>query len=672
MNPGMNPNRRTFLMLVGTAAASRFARAQYVLPPQAPPKETFPPTPAQAAEINRKLASLDSALKALKANNTSVDLIAEVEIFHKAGTWIGRFGEYYGEDVVSQINALLDMGLERASDVQSGKAPWKTQTGPVIRAYQSHIDDSVQPYIAYVPESYRPGRPTRLDVVIHGTNRGMVEVQFMSHKQIVSGSMPVPPVDFLEIEVLGRTNNAYRWAGETDVFEAVAATRKHYTVDENRITLRGFSMGGSGTWHLGLQHPDHWAAIEPGAGFNDTRDTLFWMVPQDIGEMPNLPSYQLKTLHIYDSWGYALNAFQLPTAAYTGELDGLSNLINVRNELVKSDIHFHREGLNWFTNDIPMIMLVGRNTPHRWEPHSRERANEYIDAAAKKGRTNPDHIRFVTYTTRFNRCFWVAVEGLDQHYERAEVDATRSKDDSTMHLRTKNVSALTLKTPGIKKIEIDGHSIAASGAELKLVKRGGAWAEGEHTGMHKRPGLQGPIDDAFYASFLCVRPTGQTGNDMVGRYAQETLVNFTDDFAKFFRGDARIKDDKDVTAEDMAQHHLILFGDPESNSMMKRVLAQLPIQWDTRQLVVGGHTYNAANHTIAMIHPNPLVPAKYVVLNSGHSFHHNEMAATNASLFPRFGDFAVLSLHQPVDEQVESEVVTAGYFDEDWKLALRA
>jgi hypothetical protein len=48
------------------------------------------------------------------------------------------------------------------------------------------------------------------------------------------------------------------------------------------------------------------------------------------------------------------------------------------------------------------------------------------------------------------------------------------------------------------------------------------------------------------------------------------------------------------------------------------------------------------------------------------------MAATNASLFPRFGDFAVLLLRQPVDEQVESEVVTAGYFDEDWKLALRA
>jgi len=72
----------------------------------------------------------------------------------------------------------------------------------------------------------------------------------------------VPPADFLRIEVLGRTNNAYRWAGETDVLEAVAAATRSYAVDEKRIVLRGFSMGGSGTWHLGLQHPDRWVAIE--------------------------------------------------------------------------------------------------------------------------------------------------------------------------------------------------------------------------------------------------------------------------------------------------------------------------------------------------------------------------------------------------------------------------
>jgi hypothetical protein len=30
---------------------------------------------------------------------------------------------------------------------------------------------------------------------------------------------------------------------------------------------------------------------------------------------------------------------------------------------------------------------------------------------------------FVTYTTRYNRDYWISVDGLDKHYERADVDA---------------------------------------------------------------------------------------------------------------------------------------------------------------------------------------------------------------------------------------------------------
>jgi hypothetical protein len=63
-------------------------------------------------------------------------------------------------------------------------------------------------------------------------------VQFLSQNHITSDEpQPVPPPDFLQIEVFGRTNVAYRWAGETDVFECVEAARKNYEVDENRITL---------------------------------------------------------------------------------------------------------------------------------------------------------------------------------------------------------------------------------------------------------------------------------------------------------------------------------------------------------------------------------------------------------------------------------------------------
>jgi hypothetical protein len=402
--------------------------------------------------------------------------------------------------------------------------------------------------------------------------------------------------------------------------------------------------------------------MEPGAGFNDT---------QNYGRMPNLPAHELKTLHIYDSKDYALNCFQLPTAAYTGEIDGqLPNLANIREELAKSGITFQPSGLDWVTKDVPMSMIVGPKTPHAWEPESRKRCNAFMDAAAKKGRIEPDHIRFVTYTTRFHRCFWVTVDGLEQHYERAEVDATRSRTAGTMQVRTKNVNVLVLNASGIKKIEIDGQAIASSGAnDLRLTRRGGVWKEGgANTALRKRHGLQGPIDDAFMDSFLCVRPTGRTGNDLVGRYAQETLDRFSNDFAKYFRGQIRIKDDAEVTPADMAQSHLILFGDPQSNQILNLVSGRLPVRWDAGQLSVGRKTFDAMQHTLVMVYPNPLEPRRYVVLNSGHSFHTNELAATNATLFPRFGDYAVLHLRQPIGTPVESEVLMTGYFDEEWKL----
>ncbi len=662
-NVPMNPNRRTFLLFTGAAAVSRVGRGQYVLPPQPLPDERFPPSLGQLAEIRRKIASLETRLQNLRKKNIPDDLLVEAEIFHKAAVWIERFNEYFRQDAADQTLTVLDLGLARAAELDRGTSSWTTATGRVTRAFRSRVDGSAQPYIATIPGSYNRSQPGRIDVLLHGSNRRMVEVQFLSQTHITNDEpQPVPPPDFLQIEVFGRTNVAYRWAGETDVFECIESACKNYAADENRITLRGFSMGGSGTWHLGLQHPDRWAAIEPGAGFNDT---------QHYGHMPNLPAYELKALHIYDSKDYALNCFQLPTAAYTGEIDGqLPNLANIREELAKSGITFEPAGLNWVTKDVPMIMIVGPKTPHAWEPDSRKRCNAFMDAAAKKGRIEPDHIRFVTYTTRYNRCFWVTVDGLEQHYERAEVDATRSRTVGTIEVHTKNINVLVLNASGVQKIEIDGQSIASSGAnDLRLTKRGGVWKEGgDDSGLRKRHGLQGPIDDAFLESFLCVRPTGSTTNDLVGRYAQETLDRFTNDFAKYFRGQVRIKDDTEVTPADMEQSHLIVFGDPQSNQILNRMAGKLPVSWDARQLSLGRKTFDAAHHTLVMVYPNPLEPRRYVVLNSGHSFHANELAATNATLFPRFGDYAVLHLRQPIATPVESEVLTAGYFDEEWKL----
>ena len=95
----------------------------------------------------------------------------------------------------------------------------------------------------------------------------------------------------------------------------------------------------------------------------------------------------------------------------------------------------------------------------------------------------------------------------------------------------------------------------------------------------KRPTLQGPIDDAFVAPFLCVRGTGKAWNPKVQAWADAGFARFAHEWRRYFRGDLPIKNDTDVTKADIKKCNLILFGDPGSNRWIGKVLPQLPIQW---------------------------------------------------------------------------------------------
>ena len=81
----------------------------------------------------------------------------------------------------------------------------------------------------------------------------------------------------------------------------------------------------------------------------------------------------------------------------------------------------------------PDIFLISQNTGHGTSPLVRQRLDAFLKEWGDKGQTSPDHIRFVTYTTRYNRDYWVSVDGLEKHYERADIDAQR--DDGRQAVR---------------------------------------------------------------------------------------------------------------------------------------------------------------------------------------------------------------------------------------------
>ena len=534
----------------------------------------------------------------------------------------------------------------------------------MLRAYRSRVDGSAQPYGLVIPDSYDGAAPVRLDVVLHGRNHRLTEVRFIANH---SGGEPVPEgQDFIQLNIFGRTNNAYRWSGETDVFEALAAVERAYQIDPDSIVLRGFSMGGAGAFHIGLHHPDRWAAVEGGAGFTETIR---------YAKRPNLPPHQRPALHIYDAVDYSLNAVNVPLVGYGGENDAqLQAAVNVREALMREGFHFTQDGLNWTTTDLRAIFPVGPNIGHKFHPKSKALSDRFIDEMVAQGRKEPDRVRFVTYTTRYPRCHWVTIEGLERHYKRADLEAERVMGDVAARVtavKTRNVSRLMVG--GLAegaRLSIDGQSLAVGEGpvERRFVKDRGRWrveTAADRDGLRKKPGLQGPIDDAFREAFWCVRPTGKPNHREAHQRALAVADLFGREYPRWLRADVPFRDDGEVTKSHIAARHLVLFGDPGSNSVLAQIVSKLPIRWTAQEIAVGDSSYPAENHLLAMIYPNPLNPERYVVINSGHTFHEAEFRGTNAFLFPRLGDYAVLRFSPGQDEL---EVVKAGFFDEEWKL----
>ncbi len=250
----------------------------------------YKPTADEVAAVRTKMAALDVELKRLSAADRA--LVADVAICHKAADWILRHPEeFLTRAYYDNTLKALDLGLARAGELQKGAPSWPSRKGRTVRAYWSEVDGSVQPYTVIVPEDYDAARPMRLDVVLHGRNARLNEVSFIADAEW--GRPVTPAAGRIELHVYGRTNNAYRWAGESDVFEALASVETRYRIDRKQIVLRGFSMGGAGTWHIGLHHPDRWAALEAGAGFSET---------MRYAKRESAPEHEKRAWPIYDAY----------------------------------------------------------------------------------------------------------------------------------------------------------------------------------------------------------------------------------------------------------------------------------------------------------------------------------------------------------------------------------
>ncbi|MCX5658317.1 MAG: hypothetical protein NTW19_01175 [Planctomycetota bacterium] len=229
-----------------------------------------------------------------------------------------------------------------------------------------------------------------------------------------------------------------------------------------------------------------------------------------------------------------------------------------------------------------------------------------------------------------------------------------------------------------QEVKLAGGAGLRQAGRVVLELRGGLWTHMSEraaaTGFltRKRPGIQGPIDDAFFSAFVCVRGTGKAWNPAVGAWAEACLERFADEWPRYWRGDLPVKKDVDVTADDVRNRNLILFGDPGSNAVLREIVGALPLGWTRKRLTMAGVDHDAATSAPLLIQPNPMKGGedRYVVVNSGHTFRGKDSATINYMLFPRLGDWAVMDIGPaaPLDAtgKIRERPVACGYFDEGW------
>ncbi|HRI64357.1 MAG TPA: alpha/beta hydrolase-fold protein, partial [Polyangium sp.] len=576
------------------------------------------------------------------------DLMDELAHAEPDSAWIKRRTE--------EAEALVKQ-LEQA------KPPYEGRTGLVRRAYRSPLDGNLQPYALFVPRAYKPGgKALPLVVAAHGLgNRPEVALRVVAgeapqggfqgtHEARHFGGLPdfgafvVAPWQF--------GNSGPRHLGEADLLRVVEEVQAHYPIAPNRISITGYSLGGTVSFVLPLHYPDVFSSSAPLCGYPNLLD---W---NSIRTPPHKPWEDVLIAKRYIV-NWAENALHVPMFMVHGGLD----------EPRRSEVVAKRLQALGYAFELDVQEDLDHNV---WD-YGYEDGDMVRRLVGRKRPEAPEHVRFVTGEWRYDRAYWVRVLGLGALDKFADIDARCVKRDAAITVQTKYVDsfALELKQLGLKKeptVMVNGKTIAGpfnmdtayfvrQGSEFVLASAAPS-REGK-----KRAGVSGPIDDMDRHSRIIVYGTQDPLQTEENRMVAEHFAGY-DTFAARYP----IKSDVEISDEEINAKSLVLVGNAKSNRLTALFEASLPVKFEAEAITFRGKRYEGSGVGISFIHPHPRNAQEYVVVHAGVG-----VSGTLASRhLPRFApDFLVY------DERITAQrggmlldqrpVLDGGYFDMDWK-----
>ncbi len=528
----------------------------------------------------------------------------------------------------------------------------------------SGIDSSCQYYAVLPPKDYDPVKSYALILTLHGAGvEASGQVGAYTQKD---WAFVVAPTN--------RRRFGFDWQdwGRLDALEVLERVRERFPIDPNRIYLTGHSMGGHGVWHIGLSHPDLFAAVAPSAGWTSFQLYVPWFLQKSyLFAHPQLLAYRDMSLREDIPPIFLENSLNLPIFILQGGKD--DDVPPIQARLYARLLHLL--GYQYSYREVP-------GQKHWWNLKETPGV-DCVDSdelmgflQSKKRNPFPRHLIFGSPDIGLNnRCYWLEIERVEQPFADSRIEA--KVEGRKIEMKVKNIAEFSLDLSpellplGEVCISINSQSLEynfRSPVKLFISRRKGKFRLGrlKGKGLKKTPQLFGPIKRAYFSPFLLVYGTLGDSASTDRNLHLARLQAFS--WWRRANGLTRIISDREVSDKIIKDYNLILFGCPQENLIVKRINKKLPLSIKGERIYMGDNPVDDQDLALEEVYPNPLNPQKLVLVFAGANKQADEISGFFNTLYSGAGlpDFVVYD--KSVRRRGWGGVVTAGFFSTDWSL----
>ena len=520
------------------------------------------------------------------------------------------------------------------------------------RTFISSIDGSVQYYS--VAPSTTPGDGQALVLTVHGAG---VEARNQANAYRQKDWTHI-------VAATNRRPYGFNWEewGRIDAMEVFEDAKKVFRTNENLSYLTGHSMGGHGTWYLGVTYPDQFAAIAPCASYPDIIGYRRGGVPEKFERNPNFEMIK-RGANAGRTLDLKKNYLQSGIYIYHGSADRVVSIEQARfmretlSEYHSNFVYYeYPDGAHWFGNHSV-----------DWHP-----IFDYFKWQSIPQVNEVDHIEFHTASPAISASnYWIRINQQEKSYDFSSVEFDLRNDTiegsvSNVNSITFFLSALDIENDPVIKID-EFITTVSKEQDVTLTKEGETWGKATINTNEKYADRSGGFKQAFDNEMVFVYAT--RGSKQENEWYRNKARFDAETFLYRGNGSIEILSDREFDPADYPDRNVIIYGNESNNRAWGKVLDNVPVIVREGEIEFGSRRiYKGDDLGAFFIYPRSDSETASVGVVAGTGVRGMKAAFANHYFsgitgFPDLKIFSTKILRDGLDG-----IVVSGFFGNDWSI----